>query len=274
MKIKGKYVLIGLLILVLAWVGNIYYYQKHMIKEPIFIKQYCEISSDAKHFDLYYIENINSKRKVQYVELPEFEPGNIISNIFNYDSDRQYLNYKVIHVQLPKIVDNKMQEQFHKKIITKVKVWYTNGESKEINIGKIYLYKDKEYKEIKLFSRSLISNNNGTLTYKIGKAVKVIEIRSKFSDLLSDKIKISINDIPYEKIKLPLLVNKDKGLVLKYWFKFNDNEIEKYSIYDFPIEAIVEDENSNKSIGTMKIHYGMEGLREYNIEVLKKSGGE
>jgi hypothetical protein len=90
MNIKRKYVILGLVLLIIAWVGNIYYYENHKLKKPLFIKHYYDIKNGMDFFRLYFIDNINEKNEISYVSFPELEDGYISADILNYNRFRFY----------------------------------------------------------------------------------------------------------------------------------------------------------------------------------------
>lgn len=70
MNLNKKFAAIGLTLLIFSWVGNIFFYEKHIIKEPIFIKQYYDLQGRVNNVPLYYIQDINSQDQVQNIEFP------------------------------------------------------------------------------------------------------------------------------------------------------------------------------------------------------------
>ena len=64
MNLNKKFIAIGLILLIFSWVGNISFYEKQILNEPIFIKHYYDVESGMSNIRLYYIQNINSQEQV------------------------------------------------------------------------------------------------------------------------------------------------------------------------------------------------------------------
>jgi hypothetical protein len=71
MKLNKRLTALGIVLLILVWAGNITYYKKHVLTEPLFIKHYYDIKKGMSSFRLFYIQNINSKDSITSIVLPE-----------------------------------------------------------------------------------------------------------------------------------------------------------------------------------------------------------
>ena len=120
MKLNKKLVAFGLVLLVLFWIGNIVCYQKHVLKEPLFLKQYYDDKMVTGDFQLYYIQNINDNVTVANIIFPEI--GNQ-SYFFNdngsYTStDRKYYKFNQSDGGIHTIISLKQQSRKYKKIFS------------------------------------------------------------------------------------------------------------------------------------------------------------
>lgn len=70
MKINKNIVISLIVLLILFWTLNIIYYKKQVLKEPLFVKHYYDIKKGTGDFQLYYIQNINSKDRVVSITIP------------------------------------------------------------------------------------------------------------------------------------------------------------------------------------------------------------
>lgn len=176
-----KFVIIGITALIILWAGNIIYYNSQILPEPIFIKQYSDVSYYNNTFLRFnYILNKGEDNKISTVKIPGIEKNFYISD-YDYNT---FSNYKVkgFTIELQKediecIVKNG-------GVIDKLQVYFTDGTIKEIHIGRIKLYS--------LSNRLHILNNFSSgsggrnVQFRFFKAYEDIEITGiDFSELYS-----------------------------------------------------------------------------------------
>jgi len=276
MKIKRKYVLLGLALLVIAWLGNIFYYQKHVLKEPLFVKHYYDVVQGMDNFRLYYINNINSKDDVVFITFPEIDEKYPVSTLDNFNTDGCYYNLKIITININKDSTGNIPEKLKNKIITKAKVYLKNGREMDVDIGRIYLYSEElDERGLHCDSSGGSSNNSGFANFSSNKSLKVLGITYKFPELKDEAFTISINGTPLKDIKFPYHVNPDDNLRVDYEFKFNTKDMRRNNAYDFKINVLTEDAVGKKGENAVYADYWLQSPAEYDIdEIIRNRGND
>lgn len=274
MNIKKKYVLLGLLLLTAAWLGNIFYYQKHVLKEPLFIKHYYDVKQGMDSFRLYYIDNINQKNEVAYISFPEIEEGYTSTEIWQHNSDNRYYNFKIINVRTNGVSDGNIPENLINKVITKAIVYLNNGKSFDVDIGKIYLYNDRSDERILHSIRTMgSSNNTGSTTFTSPAHSKIYGVSTKFPELMDGMLNVSINDIPLEDVKFPINVNMGDNITVNYGFKFDRKDINRNNAYEFSIDLLTENSVGEKGVNSAFVDYWLQSPEEFDIAAMLKDRG-
>lgn len=211
-----RFVIIGITALIILWAGNIIYYYRQILPEPIFIKQYSDVSYYNNTFLRFnYILNKGEDNKISTVKIPEIEKNFYISD-YDYNT---FSNYKVkgFSIELQKEDIERIIKSGG--VIDKLQVYFTNGTVKEINIGKIKLYSLPD----KLHILNNFSSGSGgrNVQFEFFKAYEDIEITGiDFSELysLNKNYNIYINTNQDELKKYssesPTIVNNNRSNLL------------------------------------------------------------
>jgi hypothetical protein len=275
MNIKRKYVILGLVLLIIAWVGNIYYYENHKLKKPLFIKHYYDIKNGMDFFRLYFIENINDKNEISYVSFPELEDGYISADILNYNSDDRYYRMKIIQARIPRSSDGIVPEFLRNKTITKVRAYTMDGKTYDMDIGKIYLDWDVPGEHSMESTSSGASNNNtGYTTFSSKSDIKIYDVTCKFPELLDGLVEISIKGTPLKDVRFPLELKKGDTITVDYRFMFEKDDIRQNNAYECSIDLLTEDESGKKGVSSAFINYWKQFPEEYDIAAMRKDRGD
>lgn len=276
MNIKRNHVIMGLVLLLVLWTGNIFYYQKHVLKEPLFIKHYYDVKQGMENFRLYYIDNINQKNEIAYVIFPEIGYEYTRTEIFKSNSDNRYYNLNIINVIRNANSDNGIPEGMKNKVLTKARVYFTNGKTLDVDIGRIYLYSDgMEKYTLDSVSSMGSSDNTGSTIFSSPDDLKIYGVGSKFPELMNDIILISINGVPLREVKFPINVKKGDNITVGYKFQFDSENINRNNAYDFPVYILTENEAGVKGANPVFANYWLQSPEVYDIpEMLKGRGDE
>jgi len=271
MKLSKKKIILGVVFLVLLWAGNIIYYEKHVLKEPLFINHYYNLKTGMNDFRLYYIQNINSQDRVISIVFPEI--GQQFLNFSeldgNSDSNRRYYMLKTITVNLFN-GGNEIPEEYKNKVITKAQICFSSGKKVNTDLGKIYLDNNEIEKiDLKQSSTSSSSDNTGSSTFIANKDINVTGINSKFQEELKDILQINIDGIPLSKMAFPIKLKAGTDLNLSYSFIFNKNDIRKNNAYFFTLDLLTEDFQGNKGTSSCFVNYCAQDPAEFDIDVIK-----
>lgn len=270
-----KMVIWGLLLLGLLWSGNIIYYEKQVLKEPLFIKHYYDIKKGMR-FQLCYIQNINSKDKVISIVFPEIGQQPVNFNEYDSNINRRYYMLKTILVDIPNGVINEIPEEYKNKVITKARICFSNGKVLNVQLGKIYLYSD-EIERIDLEpSVSSRKDNTGSAIFMADKDINVIGINSKFYEEIKDILKISIDGKPLSNITFPIKLKQGECLSVSYGVIFNKDDIRVSDAYNFTIDVLTEDLLGNKGRSSCSVILESRSPEDFinvDIDALKTDRG-
>lgn len=270
MNLNKKFVIFGLVFLMLSWVGNIYVYEKHILKEPIFIKHYYDIQSGMNNIQFYYIQNINSQEQVQNIEFPEIGQEYVSFTDSDRNSDNRYYKLKCISVNFYNVDQNKVHDNIKNKVITNAKITFTNGKIINEDIGRIYLHGDNTNSPtLTMANATSSSDNTGSSTHRATKDTKVTGLCTKFPDIIGDVVLIKVNGKPLKDIKFPLELKAGDNLEVSYEFKFNKNDIRKNNAYNITLDILTEDADGTKGHSLSFMNYWLQSPGKYDIESLK-----
>lgn len=274
MNLSKKNIAIGLVLLIIVWTGNIFYYKKHVLKEPVFLKHYYDFSQGRGRFDLRYIQNIKSKDKVMTIVFPELGEEYVDFQEYNNNSDRRYYQIKSIGINLHQDDWGNLPEEYRNKVITKAEIQFSSGKVMNVNIGKIYLSSGKKEEYVlKTHGSSGSSDNSGSASFAIDKDLKIKAIHSNFPDIINDALDVRINEKPIKDINFPIVLKEGDKLDIDYKFKFNKDDIRRNSSYDFPIDIVVEDSKGNKGFGSCFVNYWLQFPQDIDINALINNKG-
>ncbi|WML32861.1 hypothetical protein [Clostridium sp. OS1-26] len=270
MNLNKKFITIGLVLLTLSWVANIFFYEKHILKETIFIKHYYDIQSGMNNVQFYYIQDINSQEQVANIEFPEIGQEYVSFTDSDRNSDNRYYKLKCISVNFGSIDQNKVSDNLKNKVITKAKVTFTNGKVINEDIGKICFYYDNQNNTtLTMANATSSSDNTGSSTHRATKDTKVTGLYTKFPDVIEDIVSMKINGKPLKDIKFPLELKAGDNLEVSYEFKFNKNDIRRNNAYNFPIDILTEDTDGTKGHSLFFMNYWLQSPGKYDIQSLR-----
>lgn len=276
MNLNKKLIVIGMVLLIVLWTGNIIYYEKHAIKEPLFIKHYYDVNISGDIFKLYYVQNINSKDKIINIVLPEI--GQQYINFAEYDmgnTNGPYYKLKVLMININNGSNNKIPDEYKNKFITKAQITFSNGKTMNVNLGKIYLYSDKNNSG-DLVQRGVTetTDSNGSTILYANKDINITGINSRFYDGLKDVLKINIGGVPLSKITFPIKMKAGETIDVSYAFNFNNkNDIRLNNAYNLTFNILMEDSQGKKGSSHCLIDFYPYSSDNININVLKDDKG-
>lgn len=270
MNFNRKHIGFGLALLVLCWIGNIVYYQNHIIKEPLFIKHYYDVPQGMNNFQLYYIENLSSQNKITSIIFPEIGQQHINFTEANGNTDNRYYMLKNIMVSIINTNQNTIPHEYKNKIITKALIEFSDGKTLNVNLGKIYLYSDEMTdRALESYSASSSNNNTGSSNFTANKDIKITGINSRFDGEIKNILQISINEESLSKVSFPIILKKGDMLSINYRFSFNENDLNRNNAYDFHFNILTEDLNGNKGSTHCYVNTRLQSPEYFDIDELK-----
>ncbi|MUT65218.1 hypothetical protein GOM71_04650 [Paenibacillus sp. NEAU-GSW1] len=219
-----------LLVIAISWAGNLLFYGTQKIEKPLFLRHYYEMPvSLLVNSEIYYIVNKDNNRDVYQFELPNGQPLYVQNNMVKSEYGRLVLKSAMI---APNMLEElqKMEEPLS---IDEVKVYYSNGESDTISVGKIVVYPDDvENRTFKQNFGSGSSNGDGSASYTADRDITIQDAYYSNSDRLSDVMNLNVNGKNAgESGVFPLLVKKGEGLMLNYSLRFPDKDVRRFDAY-------------------------------------------
>lgn len=274
MNLNRKILIPTLILLVISWTLNTAYYKSHMLKEPLFLKHYYDIKRGMPFFDLYYIDNIDSKVDIAGISFPEIGQGYVEFNRSDSNTDRKHYKTNIISVVINRGNMEDIPEYYKNKLITKVQVQFTNGKVMDVDIGKIYLYSEDPGSPVVKTNGTPGSNDStvGTSNY-IEKYTKINGAYSKFPEIVGDVVRLSINGKALENINFPLELEMGNMFQLKYCFNFKENDIRRNYVYAFSIDFTSEDRLGDEIPNGIYLNYYPQSTNMLDINALKKDRG-
>lgn len=279
MNLNKKYISYGLIFLLLLWSANVIYYKSKVIKEPLFLKHYYDVTEGMNNFQLYYIQNLNSQSKIISIIFPEIGNQNVNFTETDGNTDRRYYVLKNITVNIYNGDVNNIPYYYKNKVITKAQIRFTDGKIMNVNVGRIYIYSD-EIKRGNLEGQnqsSSINNtgseNTGYDTFKADKDLNITGINSKFDKEIKDILQINVNEKPLANIKFPISLKKGDIFSINYKFNYNKNIVKKNNAYSFPLNILTQDLKGNKGKASCFIIAYLQSPEYFDIDLLKSNLG-
>lgn len=273
MNINKKIVYIIAFVLMGVWVGNIIYYEKHVINEHLFIKHYYDVSESMDSLRLYYVESINSKDNVTSVMFPEI--GQEYENFIETDigsSNSPYYKLKTITVNLYSGGINTLPDKYKNKLITTAEVRFSSGKMMNVNVGRLYFhsYANKN-SDLKLERQSSSSDNNGGTTLYTDKDIYVTSISNRFYNEIKDILRVSIDGKPLSDVKFPIKLKAGQTIDMTYQFKFsNKKDTRLNNAYNLVFDISTEDLQGNRGISNCYIDFYPNSVDNINVDILKR----
>lgn len=186
---------IALLVIVVSWVGNLWYYQSKQLDEPLFLKHYY---ASVDTFELYYLMNKQDPKKVQSIE---FSDGTVMYPRYENSGihqDNPRLSYNVrsesTHYWMSAVRFN-AQQLTRKKVDHEGEAIITmdDGEMIVADIGRIFTEEPQQSSSI--FQSNMSSGGSDgrtTQSYTVGETIEIEEISSAFPKL-TDEMLIKIH---------------------------------------------------------------------------------
>jgi hypothetical protein len=274
MKINIRIVIAGLIVLAMVWVGNLYYYNKHVLGEPVFMKHYYDVVKGMNSFQLYYIDNLNSNTSVVKLIFPELGPELvcITDNLLNKDG--RYYRMNTIYVTLYNGSMDNIPEQYINKLITKAIVYLSDGRVFNVNLGKIYIYNEEIGQKVLHFVNEMASSDgSGSTGFYADKDISINGIYCKFPEIAEGVMNIKLNDIDLKDVKFPVEVKKNYNFEVRYSFIFKKDDERRNYEYNFPLYIKTHNTTVNKDYDLCFTNHYVQSLNDLDFKKLKEEQG-
>lgn len=201
MKIKPFWTI--LVIIVLIWIGNYLYAEKHKLDQPIFLNHYLDIDlTHESYIPLYFITNKGDTSFIQTVELGNVRgmPDQFVGHN-GVEEIEQFGRYSLKRVNV----------QFHPEAyvtpeellkFTEMTVYFSEHHTTDYPIGQITFRTDKE----RLDPLEFRSGSAGEYTETRLNAIDALSIKSvstTFDDVLQGRFHIKLQSATSDEIEQP-----------------------------------------------------------------------
>lgn len=241
-------IVVGLILLVLLWAGNIYFFERNQLNEPLFLKHYYDLTLTGDHlqFDLYYLVNRQDDAKTATLRMED--------NSFFFQTTEdvkyrgQYWTLKHITVHLSK--DQIRQTASDRIIIQNIRVQFPRQQEKKIQIGEIHVRLGDSNSNI-LFPRMTGTASDGKMSkslaaFDLKQPSKVIGFQIPEMGQIKNQVKLKVNQTEWTNQPLPVSAAND----IQVEYLLPKQSINMYSL---DAQVLFEKADGRKEIGKFRI---------------------
>lgn len=272
MNINKKWLSAGIALLIIVWTANIIFYENHVLKEPMFMRHYYNLTH-VGNMQIHYVQNKTDNLRIHNLSFPELGDFPVRFQETKENSLDRYYNMKTIMVELNK-------DEFEKKygsrevLITRLNVQFSNGKTMSPDIGNIYISSHSYNDRILEWSSGSSSSNNTGYTILRTKETTIIKgIESKFSELFLDMANVKLNGKPLNDLKYPIELPPADNIEISHAFSFDSkDDIRKLYYLQMSPQIVSETKDGKSGIDFIHIHY-RPYLKSGDIKRLKDERG-
>lgn len=200
---KEKYFWAGIVIVVISWLGNYFYFQAQQIETPIFLKHYYEQEFQTENqLTFYYLTNLNDTREVNYATINgvEIYPERDLFQFMWSNEQPQISFYQQFTHQGVRQVHFKVMEEMVGKdsdgnwAFSEMTIHFNDGTSTTQPIGEVIL-RERAANQVEGFHTVFSSGSNAGLHengFKLLKDGSITRIDVPFSSVLPEGMTIKI----------------------------------------------------------------------------------
>jgi hypothetical protein len=195
----------GLVVLALLWAGNVFYFEKHKLKEPIFLKHYYDLTlyGNELNLELFYFTNVQDNVKNLQIQLLGQD---VLFLIIGENTTVRTSHYalKQLYVRIPKAEFQRLQ--MNELSFSDIVVQYSGGPPLHANIGNIRIRLDQQNETNKpILPRSSggSSDSRSFAQFELGQPGKVEKIEFPKDHPAQDIYHLSVNGQPWQGAPLP-----------------------------------------------------------------------
>lgn len=280
-----KRLLVGVLIVVFLYSGNIIYFQMQQLSGPFFLDHYYdfELNRDGVGtVDLYYVTNKKEDIDIWSIAIPEVEFAVVKHDVVH--QELTHYQVKRATVELNGInVTNELKFEM-------IDVQFSQQDRKQFSIGEIILrpstYVETE-RPIEFLASGSSSNQMNFSLFETTENLQMKEINYSFQNLLDNQFEVYFdyntdklnglknklqsnidedheqmnqlmwqqNGIALDKIHFPIKFKKGDAVKVNSSFHFANNSPLKKSAFQFELRLIFETENGDEVIARDHINY-------------------
>ncbi|QUI24595.1 hypothetical protein HZI73_20815 [Vallitalea pronyensis] len=191
LKDKKKALVIGLSLLLMSVIGNIWYYEAQRIDEPIVLQHYYEISlrQGENMMEVYYITNKNDGAKLIDIYFPKYD----LQMYVKHDQIYQYKYYDLHNDYMTFYISEDMEQaNIDDMILDEAVVTFNNGIKQTIHIGKIMAGGRKGSGQIHGTMSGSSSTGEAKVVYEVHKDITIHHISTNLYEESKGLVKMAM----------------------------------------------------------------------------------
>jgi hypothetical protein len=208
--LKEKVLWVGIILVLLSWAGNYYYFQSKQLEHPIFLDHFYETYlQDETYLTFYYLSNKRDNSEVSYVLIDDVEAYPVsfdgftmwTTNTPRFEQEFSHQYIKSVRIQLPQLDLPIIKGSDDVWSFENIHVVFSDGETLTTDIGKVNVYgklPDDEVFESRMSSGS--SNHRSTESMVAIKELSVEGVNIPFSKDLAQDVYVKLN-MDQEKLR-------------------------------------------------------------------------
>lgn len=205
-----------LLILLILWAGNLWYYNSMQLKKPVFPEHYMTttIYKGTNFVDIEFLENKGPGKKVQSILLDEFDKETYAKNekgTYKYQTAYQ-MRFDFTEKDFKYLPD-----QSNELIVNTITVNYDDGTSEQVPIGKLIFRADPEKtQDIAMIHGGSSSDGSGYEIFEMNSDAVLEKIELSHTDSLKDLFQLRVYGKPYDQVTYPKQIKKGDRIHFQY----------------------------------------------------------
>jgi|GEM_PF-5158541 len=231
MKLKLKIISISavLILIVSAWVVNIWAFLSYSIDDPVFLKAYLAYHTDENtEVEFYYITNSYDKNNWYEASFPEIDSDKFYTNTFEIQAIRNSsykINKLVIRLNsvflqngVNSIVDKAAENPVY---ISKLRLSGKDNKTREYDLGRLCLYKEQQISGNALQFESGMSSSDsmGRSTARALDNIRLTAVESPLMDIVQEMFDVKINGTSVGDFTFPVDMATDDSIEVEYALK-------------------------------------------------------
>ncbi|KAB2328540.1 hypothetical protein F7731_25290 [Cytobacillus depressus] len=274
MKIKKSLLYVGLVIVILSFVGNYFVFTMSQLKKPIMLKHYYNSAVlPGSILELHYIANRSNDIDIQWIIIPGIE-NEFYSPLYGTSYGQPYKHYqlKTFHIEINEHFSDDMNAGALS--FDQVTAHLSNGEKMIMPIGEITLFNQNDM-TLERQSSGGSSDNTGFQIFKTDKDIEITGVDLPFANDLKSALTLKVNsnqvelernvNAPVPEIiqngKLitsdvfPLALKKDELLSVTHKFLFNQDDLLRFNYYQMDGKLHGNEQNGQKFTDFFSLSY-------------------
>jgi len=245
---------LSLVVLLLLWIGNIFYFQRYQLEEPLFMKHYYSIQNigNKLEFDLFYLVNKREDVGVNRVRIPALD----LEAYPAWDHERSRLKYHTVKSARLEWDETSLATLDHQAKVTEIEVEFTNGTRQRVDIGEIILNRvnmDQPYLHSQSTGSS--SDHTGFSLFREKEALQLVGLKQLPPNLAPQNLTFQVNGQDINGEIQSDSFDPKPYLEVKYAFQFEKGDPRAQHVFGSDTIIEVQTDSGQMKEGILYLHY-------------------